>query len=301
MEEILQLEAMNTSFYIAVTDCKYPDWKQPITAWIQYVEREWSRFQTNNELDHLNGLQIGEKMVLSPPMFDVLLKAEHYKEVTGRLFSPYLFPQMQFHGYKDPFPFQIAPPTNSLMPPVYDKEMAPFEFDAKTSTIKRITDGKVDLGGIGKGYAVQSSSKWLKEIGEARTGIVDGGGDLTVWSDGNKEWMIGVAHPFTKEKEIAQFRLKNGSVATSNTIYRSWLQGKQQKHHILNGKTGMPVESSIIQATAIATNCLDAEVAAKLCFMFNERDLVHQLRKLGNIHSLLLVDKAGSISHCSVS
>lgn len=297
MEDTLQLESMNTSFYIAVTDCQFPDWKKPITAWIQYVDHEWSRFQRNNELDLLNGLKIGNKIELSPPLFDILLKAEQYRKITKGLFSPYLFPQMKFHGYKSPFPFKTAPSENSVMPGIYDKEKPPFAFDSQTGTVTRIADAKVDLGGIGKGYAIQSASRWLKEIGKSRNGIVDGGGDITVWSDGCKEWIIGVAHPFSKGKEIAQFRLKNGSVATSNTVYRSWQQGKQRKHHILNGKTGMPAESSFIQATVVADNCLDAEVAAKLCFLVREKDLVQQMKNVGTIFSLLLINQDGKISH----
>lgn len=297
MEDCLKLEAMNTTFYIAVTECKEKNWQKPITSWIRYVDKEWSRFQTDNELYRLNNLKIGEEMTLTPPLFDILQKAEHYRKSTGGLFSPYLYPQLQFHGYRKPFPFQKAQTSNYSMPELYHKETAPFEFDSLTFSVRRVETGKVDLGGIGKGYAVQAAAQWLKEIGHARTGIVDGGGDITVWSGGSKEWIIGVAHPFFKEREIAQYRLKNGSIATSNTVYRSWKQGDQQKTHILDGRTGMPVKTSLIQATVVTDDCLDAEVAAKLCFMVDDNDLENQLQRYVTIHSLLLVDQDGNISH----
>ena len=126
---------------------------------------------------------------------------------------------------------------------------------------------RFNLGGIGKGYAVESAASWLKQFAGATNGIVDGGGDISVWSNDEKEWKIGISDPFDQDTDIKQITLKNGSIATSNIVYRSWWQGNQKKHHIINGKTGKPVDSEILQATVVTTNCLDAEVSAKLCFM----------------------------------
>jgi FAD:protein FMN transferase len=292
-EYVMELEAMNTTFYFQVKNCLKKDWKNIISNWILYVEKEWSRFQIDNELYRLNELTVGEQMMVPPPLFDILQKAEDYRKKTNGLFSPYLFPQIRFHGYDQAFPFSSALSNEFELPSVYNRMDGPFEFDQDTNTVKRSSPGKLDLGGIGKGYAVQAAAQWLKEIGQAQAGIVDGGGDITVWSAGEKEWLIGVAHPFEKNKEIAQFRLKNGSIATSNIIYRRWKQGDVQKHHLLNGKTGLPVESSIIQATVVSENLLDAEVAAKLCFMEDHEN--EEFLKMERVNLTILVDKNGNI------
>lgn len=295
MEEVLQLTAMNTAFYIKVFGCKEKNWREVISNWIIYVEKEWSRFRKDNELYQLNELNMGQQMRMTPPLLDILQKAEEYRKLTNGLFSPYLYPQMNYHGYEQTFPFQIADDKKDQMPKPYTCDSAPFEFFGDTVSVRRVAEGKVDLGGIAKGYAVQSAVRWLKEFGQADAGIVDGGGDITVWSSGDKEWKIGVAHPFEKEQEIAQFRLKNGGIATSNIVYRSWKQGNETKHHILNGQTGIPVDSSVIQATVAAENCLDAEAAAKICFMVKVKDLENELKKFGTIHSYLLVHRDGTI------
>ncbi|MDP4154848.1 MAG: FAD:protein FMN transferase [Bacillota bacterium] len=292
-ENVLQLEAMNTNFHFQVMNCLKKDWKNIISDWIHYVETEWSRFRNDNELFRLNELSVGEQMIVPPPLFDILQKAEDYRKKTKGFFSPYLLPQISFHGYDQAFPFSSALSNDFELPSVYNQMDGPFEFEQGTNTVKRIYPGKLDLGGIGKGYAVQSAGHWLKEIGQARAGIVDGGGDITVWSDGEKEWTIGVAHPYEKNKEIAQFRVKNASAATSNILYRRWQQGNEQKHHLLNGKTGLPVECSIIQATVVSENLLDAEVAAKLCFM--EHHVNEEFKKMAKVYLTILVDKNGDI------
>ena len=82
----------------------------------------------------------------------------------------------------------------------------------------------MDLGGIAKGYAVKAIAKWLKKYNHSKFGIVDGGGDIAVWSNGEKTWKIGVMDPFNKEKEIGSVEIQNGGIATSNIVYRSWWQ-----------------------------------------------------------------------------
>ncbi|MFZ7942202.1 FAD:protein FMN transferase [Neobacillus sp. 19] len=289
------IDAMNTNFYFAVTNCNQANWKEVLAGWVRYVEKEWSRFRAGNELGQLNGLTVGDAMTISPPLFDVLKCAEEYRQTTNSLFSPYLLPQMRFHGYEASFPFDSGRFTGSTMPPVNGIDASPLRFDSRTFTVTRIAEGFIDLGGIGKGYAVQAAARWLKRVGAAAAGMVDGGGDMTVWSDGSKEWTIGVSHPFQEDAEIAQFRLKNGSVATSNIVYRSWLQGNERKHHILNGRTGLPVNNDYIQATVIAENCLDAEVGAKLCLIEEETNMKSELKNLSSARSFLLVNQLGKV------
>jgi FAD:protein FMN transferase len=295
----LTINIMNTAFYISVTDCLQKNWKDVISDWLHYVEKEWSRFRTNNELYRINQLKIGEKVIVSPPLIDVLQHAEYYRQKTGGFFSPYLLPQLQFHGYAYSFPFHSGNPANGKTPAVTDPETSLFRLDRKSSTVERLAPGQIDLGGIGKGYAVQSAANWLKNIGGAKAGIVDGGGDITVWSDGRKTWKIGVADPFNTDRDIAQYMLKNGSFATSNIIYRSWIQGNRKKHHLLNGKTGKPVGTTIIQATVITDNCLDTEVMAKLCFMETGQTLTSLLTSINSNYTILLVNENGKLIHSS--
>ncbi|WP_318505008.1 FAD:protein FMN transferase [Bacillus sp. T3] len=285
----LAFKAMNTDFFVEISNSTISNWKEHILGWFEYVDREWSRFNHDNELAQLNGLKIGQQISLSPPLFDVLQKADHYRMTTEGLFSPYLMNCLNYHGYNQTFPFVKAEVESRQ-----DHSMVkgcPFKFDSEQSTVTRIANGQVELGGIGKGYAVESAMVWLKKFANAESGIVDGGGDISVWSGGIKEWKIGISDPFNPNKELRQISLKNGSIATSNIIYRSWQQGEQRKHHILNGKTGQPVNTEIIQATVITTNCLDAEVGAKLCFMEKGPKLIKLLEEINPNYKFVLVDR----------
>lgn len=261
----LSIEVMNCSFYIAVSNSTLSNWKQPVAALLQYVDSEFSRFKTNNELWRFNEAKRDSTAAVSPMLYDLLKKAEDYRSLTEGRFSPYLLSQLEHHGYRQSFPFIAADKAEETLPK-YIVETDPLVFHENGLITKR-TDLKVDLGGIAKGYAVEAVSKWLQQQAHARFGIVDGGGDMAVWSNGEKTWRIGVMDPFQEEKEIGSFSIMNGGIATSNTVYRSWQQDGDKKSHLLDGRTGRPVESSIAQATVITGHCLDAEIAAKVCFM----------------------------------
>jgi thiamine biosynthesis lipoprotein len=290
---VMELRAMNTDFFVSISDSRNPDWKDYLLNWFSYVEKEWSRFSTNNELDRINRMKIGQKMILTPPLFDVLKKAEDYRKKTNGYFSPYLKDWMVAHGYGRSFTFKTAEQFAAANPSVIDS--CPFAFNEREFSVTRIEDGNVDLGGIAKGYAVESAANWLKQYTRAKYGIVDGGGDMTVWSEGEKEWKIGIADPFDPEKEIRQITITNGSIATSNIVYRRWHQGNLRKHHILNGKTGQPVVTDVIQATIITENCVDAEVAAKLCFMEKKTELTQLFMQINRKLKAVLIFRNGNV------
>ncbi|WP_462411791.1 FAD:protein FMN transferase [Neobacillus sp. Marseille-QA0830] len=293
--ETISFDAMNTEFFISVQESGLPNWQEVIYRWVKHAENEWSRFREDSELQQVNRLRVRHKLSISPPLFDCLQRAEEYRVLTEGRFSPYLQIQMAVHGYDRPFPFDVSPVSAVPVPPVNWKKTAPFTFNPQSSAVERCDEGNIDLGGIGKGYAVQAAANWLKMTG-AKSGIIDGGGDMAVWSYGDKEWRIGVAHPFDERKEIAQFRIKNGGIATSNIIYRSWRQGASKKHHLLNGQTGCPVDSDLIQATVITKNCVDAEVMAKMCFMEKDSTLNKLLKSIQPAYSLILVRNSGKIT-----
>lgn len=266
----LTVHFMNTDFHIELSNSNRSDWKAVVKAWLSYADREWSRFRDDNELATFNTIPVGEAVQVSAPLYDVLLQANKYYLLTDGLFSPFLKKQMEQNGYSVSFPFP-----DSTLPSKAIEEFSlvgePLQFFEDHVIVKN-TSEKVDLGGFAKGYVVESAARWLKRIGGARYGMVDGGGDMTMWSDGMKEWKIGIAHPYHAGSEIASLTLKNGAIATSNRLYRSWVNGDEKRHHLLNGKTGKPADTDVVQATAVTRQLLDGEVAAKMCFLLPDQE-----------------------------
>jgi len=122
-------------------------------------------------------------------------------------------------------------------------------------------------------------------------GLIEAGGDVIVWSDG-EPWNITITHPETEER-VADIQLRQGAVATSNRVYRSWKTDDQTHHHLLDGRTGRPTISPILQVTASAPQLYEAEVMTKLAFQMTEAERQEKLFRWFPKGRLLILNTAG--------
>ncbi|MGI1807026.1 FAD:protein FMN transferase [Exiguobacterium sp. TDN 0502] len=278
-----QLYAMHNQVRV-VTDQPMDDaeWKE-LVRFFNYVDRQWSRFDEQSEVSRLNRLQIGETRSVSLPLARLLARATRYFEQTERYFSPFLLAQQQANGYRQSFPFTQAVAYEEAAPP----EIAPFIIEG--CDVTRVGGGFIDLGGIGKGAAAMLAAQQLRKTWDR--GLIEAGGDVIVWSTG-KPWNITITHPET-EQRVADIQLRQGAVATSNRIYRSWKVGERTNHHLLDGRTGRPATSSLLQVTASAPQLYEAEVMTKLAFQMTEAERQDKLFRWFPKGQLLLLTTTG--------
>ena len=102
---------------------------------------------------------------------------------------------------------------------------------------------ELDFGGFGKEYAADRATALLERDG-VTSGIVNLGGDLRVLGprpDGSA-WSIGIQHPRATERTIASIQLARGALATSGDYERFFELDGKRYCHILNPKSGWPVQ-----------------------------------------------------------
>ncbi|WP_342431511.1 FAD:protein FMN transferase [Neobacillus sp. FSL H8-0543] len=146
MMDSVRLNIMNTSFYMAISNENHTHWKKTIISFLQYMDREFSRFRSDNELRRLNEAKRDSVVVVSPILFDLLRKAEKYRLITGGRFSPYILTQLEAHGYNQSFPLRL---------PIMKRQLSNIKINGRLLFFKegcqiiKKTDQKIDLGGIG--------------------------------------------------------------------------------------------------------------------------------------------------------
>ena len=119
---------------------------------------------------------------------------------------------------------------------------------------------EIDLGGIGKEYAVDSTVKLIKEITDVSF-LVNFGGDIACpfSRKNNTPWVIGVDDPTqTGEASIGKINLYQGGLATSGDARRFLLKDGVRYSHILNPKTGYPIINAPRSITVISDTCIEA-------------------------------------------
>jgi thiamine biosynthesis lipoprotein len=128
-------------------------------------------------------------------------------------------------------------------------------------TVRRTPGIEIDSGGLGKGLAADVVAERLRGLDSF---AVDCLGDVRV---GGAERVVVVAGPFGPAP-VVELRVADGAVATSG-ITRRWWRGPDGRpvHHLVDPGTGLPAWTGIVQATALASTALEAEVRAKAALL----------------------------------
>jgi FAD:protein FMN transferase len=220
-------------------------------AEFERLEEVMSRFRTGSELSRLNR---AGRIEASPDLARVVELALEARAATGGLFDPTVHDAVLAAGYDRTF--------GELREHAADEPTAArcggsIDLDGRTIELEPGTH--LDLGGIGKGYAVDRVAEQLAMHGSC---LVNAGGDLAVRGGA---WPVGVTDEITLE-------LTRGAVATSGRDRRRWLSDGEKKHHLIDPASGRPAESEYLRVTVVGETAVQAEVLAKVAFLGGEVD-----------------------------
>src|SRR5260221_8146429 len=191
-------------------------------------ENRFSRFRPSSELCRLNA-GAGTWQDISPLMAEVLSLAINASAETGGLFNPLILQALEAAGYDhnfdDPAAFQPAPGDNVADVPDYHQ----IELDRHNLKVRLPANGRLDLGGIVKGWAAQKTAEYLSRVGAC---LVDAGGDMVARGtpDDTGGWLVNIPPPHD-ENLIDTVLLKDAAISTSGKEYRHWIRGGETLHH----------------------------------------------------------------------
>ncbi len=127
---------------------------------------------------------------------------------------------------------------------------------------------EIDLGGIGKEYAVDRTLELLKAETDAAL-LVNFGGDLIVSGPRRQQraWRVGIESLRTAGEAAKHLELSRGALATSGDAARYLLKDGVRYSHVLNPKTGWPVTDAPRSVTVLGNNCTEAGLLATLALL----------------------------------
>jgi thiamine biosynthesis lipoprotein len=127
---------------------------------------------------------------------------------------------------------------------------------------------EIDFGGIGKEYAVDQTCQRLQQEVKASF-LINFGGDLCANGirQNNKPWLIGVENPIHSDTAQGAIEIKHGALATSGDTKRYLLRNGKRYAHILNPKTGWPIEHAPRSITVAASTTIEAGMLASFALL----------------------------------
>ena len=228
------------------------------------IEHKFSRYLPNNPLSKINKSQ-GKPVVIDQEIFRLLEFAKSCFELSGGMFditSGVLRNVWLFDG-SDNLPAPNA--IKALMPLIGWHKV---KYDQ--SSIILANGMELDFGGIGKEYAVDCVAKLCAQYAPSISVVVNFGGDIQVTqARHNKQpWSIGIESPEVGDKNDTHIlKIVSGGLATSGDAKRFLLKDGKRYSHILNPKTGHPIEHAPRSVTVAAPHCIQAGLLATLALL----------------------------------
>jgi len=226
------------------------------------IEQKFSRYRTDNivhALNHANGrtLRVDEETA------HLLNFAATLHELSDGLFditSGVLRRVWKFDGSDNiPQPNEIA----KLLPLIGWQQVRwanPF--------LTLLPGMELDFGGIGKEYAVDRVFLQLAGMDNSAL-LVNFGGDLRARGPcrNGTAWQVGVEKPHAAGQAVEMIALLTGALATSGDARRFLLKKGVRYSHILNPKTGWPIQGGPRSATILSSDCVLAGMLATLTLL----------------------------------
>jgi thiamine biosynthesis lipoprotein len=226
------------------------------------LESRWSRFRPSSEVSRLNRAG-GAPVEVSPDTITLVRRGRDAWRVSAAFVDCTELAAVIAAGYDRSFEHIPADRAEPPRPPRGPGLIGPADIVVDGTTVTLPPDVGLDPGGIGKGLAADIVAGEVMAAG-AEGVCVDIGGDLRVDGIGPEGagWTVSIDHPH-HPTPLAIIALTSGAVASSTTLKRRWRIKGEDRHHLIDPRTGRPSESDVVFATAIAAEGWLAEAMAK--------------------------------------
>lgn len=132
----------------------------------------------------------------------------------------------------------------------------------------------IDLGSIGKGYAADKIYEYLADQGFS-SAIIDLGGNVYAMGQkpGNQKWTIGIQDPDQERgNSIGKIKVEDKTIVTSGIYERFFIENGKLYQHILDPRTGYPVDNEISSVTIVTNSSTDADALSTTLFVLGIKD-----------------------------
>lgn len=270
-------------------------------ALCQHFEQLFSRTIEGSDIARINEAQ-GRSVEVDPHTAALVERSLEYSARSQGMFDITIGAVSQLWDFKQ----GVVPSDQDIQLALPHVGYEGIDVQGVTVTL-RDPQAKLDVGGIAKGYIADQLVSLFEQRG-VESAYVNLGGNVAVLGpklDGSP-WTVGVRNPFlgqgqdtTRKSVVATIECTGGSVVTSGLYERSFTKDGRTYWHILDPRTGYPVETDLASATIYAPLSIDGDGLTKPLFMLGNTAALDYVASVPNVQCLL-VSADGSLS-CSAN
>jgi len=252
------------------------DFQRDVVAWVAAFEARYSRFIPDSLIGRINSAAGEHWVEIDPDTERLFAFCGELVFFTRGAFDPTALPLIQLWNWK------AQPPVI----PTEEKISAAREL-VGWNKVQRRPGGiflpqqgmSIDLGGIGKEYAVDCVMNMAIERGIPNV-LIDFGQDVRVRGHApeRKFWWIGLEDAHAPGKCWAGVRVTDHAVATSGDYIRRFEVNGHRYGHIIDPRNGYPVDNHCRAVSIIAPTCTIAGILSTTVFILGAKDGLHLIQ-----------------------
>lgn len=246
-------------------------------------------------LGRVNQLISAGKTFSAPTsVIPLIKKAQELSDKSDQMFNPAIGKLINAWGFHNNNPENQTPPEHAniqkllrLNPKMSDLKINGYKISSTNPAVQ------LDFGAFGKGYGIDIAIQTLKDMG-IENAIINAGGDLrAIGSRSGTPWRIAIKKP-TGMAVLGVIKTDSDeSIFTSGDYERNYTYKGKRYHHIIDPRTGYPVEG-ISSVTVIHSDATTADAAATALFVAGKKDWHRIARQMG-IKYVLMIDSEGTL------
>lgn len=269
----LAFTAMNTNCQVNFSSADTAlarDFQAEALRWVAWFEARYSRFIDDSLINRINAAA-GEHWVDVDPETDALFDlCQEMIFFTRGVFDPTALPLIRLWNWKANPP---VIPTDAAIAAA--RELTGWrKIQRRPGAIFLPRQGMcLDLGGIGKEYAVDRVLTMALQRGISNV-LVDFGNDVRVHGHPPEKgaWHVGLEDPKTPGRCWTGVAVTDHAVATSGDYVRHFRSDGRRYGHIIDPRTGFPVNNSCLAVSVIAPHCTVAGILSTSAFILGQEE-----------------------------
>jgi FAD:protein FMN transferase len=263
-----------------------------------------SNYKKKSVLSELNNDASAEPADCNKELASVIEQSLQYSDITDGAFDITIGPLMKKWGFfKKKGRIPDKEELDSALESVSYKNIIIEEKTIKSLSKNPVTvktvffknpDTQIDLGGIGKGYAVDRAVSVLKQNGIS-SALINFAGNIYTFGTppGKKSWVIGLQHPRESEGLLGTFEIKDKAVSTSGDYEKFFtIEGKRYSH-IIDPRTGNPVKG-IVSVTIVTGNATRADALSTGVFVLGLEKGMDLIEQLPDVEGIIIYEDTDS-------
>jgi len=301
-ETLLTGETMGSAWTVKIAGVlprPAADLQSGAQARFEAVNQALSTYRADSALSRFNDEASGEWVNIDPDLAAVLRYALTLAARSDGAYDVTVGPLVNLWGFGPDPATNRVPDAAAIEAARARVGWRKVQVDATADRARKQPGMRIDLSSLGKGRGVDRVAEYLDAQGVTNY-LIDLSGKLRARGRNPRgdAWQVAVEQPAADDPSGAPrivpavVALHDRSIATAGDYRRFFESGGRHYSHIIDPRTGSPVEHATLSATALGATCMEADALATM-FMVMDPDAALRVAESGNVPALLISREGG--------